>query len=184
MMERKISIFMLLTVLLAGFELPVHAQSAGTEVGIASYYHNKFVGRKTASGEIFVQDRLTAAHKTLPLGTWVRVTNLSNDSVVIVKINDRMPKWNKRSIDLTYLAATKLGYIYQGLAKVRIEVVPAPEEAAPRPDDLPVDALAFVKYDRLPGTHRQMDPASMRDLTAEELILCAPPVYSGKKKKK
>ena len=81
------------------------AQTGYVEEGTASYYHNKFVGRKTASGEIFTQDKMTAAHKSLPLGTWVMVTNKANDSVVILRINDRMPQWNKRSIDLTYSAA-------------------------------------------------------------------------------
>ena len=65
--------------------------------GVASYYHNKFNGRRTSNGEIFNNKNLTAAHKTLPLGTWVKVTNLNNDSVVIVKINDRLPKNSKRT---------------------------------------------------------------------------------------
>lgn len=93
------------------------------ETGIASYYHNKFNGRKTSSGEIFSNKNLTAAHKSLPLGTWVRVTNLKNDSVVVVKINDRLPKTSKRSIDLSVAAATQLNFIRAGLTKVTIEVL-------------------------------------------------------------
>ncbi|HNM09031.1 MAG TPA: septal ring lytic transglycosylase RlpA family protein, partial [Chitinophagales bacterium] len=96
----------LLFLLSGGFMLSSQAQVGRVETGIASYYHDKFVGRKTASGEIYSQDKMTAAHKSLPLGTWVKVTNLSNDSTVIVKINDRMPKSNGRSIDLTELAAS------------------------------------------------------------------------------
>ncbi|MBC7861422.1 MAG: septal ring lytic transglycosylase RlpA family protein [Bacteroidia bacterium] len=91
--------------------------------GVASYYHNKFNGRRTASGEIFWNDSLTAAHKTLPLGTWVRVTNLKNDSTVIVKVNDRLPKFSKRSIDLTTAAAKKLNFIRAGITKVKIEIL-------------------------------------------------------------
>jgi rare lipoprotein A len=91
--------------------------------GIASYYHNKFNGRKTASGEIFSNDSLTAAHKTLPLGTWVKVTNLKNDSSVILKINDRLPKTSTRTIDVTVAAARKLNFIREGLTKVVIEIL-------------------------------------------------------------
>ncbi|MFL5751942.1 MAG: septal ring lytic transglycosylase RlpA family protein [Bacteroidia bacterium] len=91
-------------------------------VGIASYYHSKFEGRKTSSGEVFSNNNLTAAHKTMRLGTWVKVTNLKNDSVVIVKINDRLPSTSKRLIDLSVRAATQLNFIRAGLTKVRIEV--------------------------------------------------------------
>ncbi|MBC8173311.1 MAG: septal ring lytic transglycosylase RlpA family protein [Chitinophagales bacterium] len=112
------------------------AQTGKTEIGVASYYHNKFVGRKTATGEIFVQDKMTAAHKTLPLNSWVKVTNLKNDSSVILRINDRMPQSNKRSIDLTLAAAKKLDYIHSGLTKVKIEVIPDPtkNEIPPKAD--------------------------------------------------
>lgn len=105
------------------------AQEKYVEEGIASFYHDKFVGRKTANGEIFTQTGMTAAHKSLKLGTWVRVTNLSNNESVVLRINDRMPKSNKRSIDLTYSAAEKLGYIAKGLTRVRIEVIDEPEVA-------------------------------------------------------
>jgi rare lipoprotein A len=94
-----------------------------TETGIASYYAKRFEGRKCANGEIFKHNQLTAAHKTLKLGTYVRVTNLKNDSVVIVKINDRLPKKSKRSIDLTMKAATQLNFVSRGLTKVKIERV-------------------------------------------------------------
>lgn len=111
----------------------MQAQIGKTEIGIASYYHDKFVGRKTATGEIFSQEKMTAAHKTLPLNSWVRVTNLSNDSVVILRINDRMPPWNKRSIDLTENAAKKLNYLHAGLTKVKIEVIPDPTKKMTKP---------------------------------------------------
>ncbi len=100
-------------------------KNVGVQFGVASYYHNKFNGRKTSNGEIFQNTGLTAAHKTLPLGTWVRVTNLKNDSVVVVKVNDRLPKTSKRSIDLTVAAAKQLNFIRAGLTKVKIEVIPA-----------------------------------------------------------
>jgi hypothetical protein len=91
--------------------------------GTASYYANKFEGRKTSSGEIFSQKKLTAAHKTLPFGTLLRVTNLSNDSVVVVKVNDRLPQSSTRMIDLSYVAAEKLNFIRKGLTKVKLEQV-------------------------------------------------------------
>lgn len=91
------------------------------ETGIASWYGKKFEGRRTSSGEIFRPDSLTAAHKTLPFGTLVRVTNLKNDSVIIVKINDRLPKKSKRCIDLSSGAAKRLGFLRAGLTEVRLE---------------------------------------------------------------
>lgn len=94
--------------------------------GVASYYHQKFVGRKTTSGEIFYNNKLTAAHKVLPLGTLVRVTNIANDSVVIVKINDRLPQNSKRTIDLSRKAAEQLNFIRKGLTQVAIEIISCP----------------------------------------------------------
>ncbi len=91
--------------------------------GIASYYHLKFNGRKTSSGEKFNNDSLTAAHKHLPFGTKVKVTNLNTKEFVIVRVNDRLPKKSKRSIDLTQEAARRLGIIRKGLQKVEIFVI-------------------------------------------------------------
>lgn len=93
------------------------------EKGIASYYGKSFEGRRTASGEILRNDSLTAAHKTLKFGTLVKVTNLKNDSVVIVKINDRLPKGSSRVIDLTIGAAKKLNFIKAGLTPVTLEII-------------------------------------------------------------
>ncbi len=96
---------------------------AKIQYGLASFYSNKFNGRKTANGEIFNNQKLTAAHNTLPLGTYVRVTNLRNKRSVVVKINDRLHHKNKRIIDLSRLAATKLGFIKSGLTRVKVEVL-------------------------------------------------------------
>ena len=93
------------------------------QYGMASFYSNKFNGRKTANGEIFNNQKLTAAHNTLPLGTYVRVTNLRNKRSVIVKINDRLHYKNKRIIDLSRIAASKLGFISSGLTRVKLEVL-------------------------------------------------------------
>lgn len=90
--------------------------------GIASYYSDEFVGKKTASGDIFNQKELTAACNILPLGTFVVVTNISNGKKLSVKINDRLSRKSKRLIDLTKEGAKQLGYINRGLAHVKIEV--------------------------------------------------------------
>ena len=91
--------------------------------GIASYYADKFHGRKTANGEVYDSKKLTAACNTLPLGTWIRVTNLSNNRSVIVKTNDRLHPRMTRIVDLSRAAAEKLGYIRKGLTKVKVEVL-------------------------------------------------------------
>lgn len=91
--------------------------------GMASFYASKFNGRRTASGEIFNQKNFTCACNVLPLGTWIRVTNLRNGRTVIVKTNDRLHPKMKRIIDLTRSAATKLGYIGWGLTRVKVEVL-------------------------------------------------------------
>src|ERR1700741_362143 len=96
---------------------------AQVQTGKASFYADKFDGNPTASGEKYRHNKLTAAHKSLPFGTRVRVTNLSNDLSVEVTINDRGPYVENRVIDLSRAAAEKLGFINQGLADVKIEVV-------------------------------------------------------------
>ena len=95
---------------------------AKVQYGIASYYHNKFQNRLTASGEKFDQQKMTAAHNGLPLNTWIRVTNLSNQRSVIVRVNDRLHRKNTRLVDLSNVAAKNLGYLGDGLTKVRVEV--------------------------------------------------------------
>ena len=92
-------------------------------VGIASYYADKFNGRQTANGEIYDSKKLTAACNSLPLGTWIRVTNLSNSRSVVVKTNDRMHPRMQRVVDLSRAAAEKLGYIGKGLTRVKVEVL-------------------------------------------------------------
>ena len=91
--------------------------SSKTETGTASFYAKKFEGRKCSSGQRFHHDSLTAAHKTLKFGTKVRVTNVKNDSVVFVTINDRLPKRSRRRIDLTLRAAKQLNFVKKRLNK-------------------------------------------------------------------
>ena len=108
--------FGLLFFMTCGFVVQLQLQK-----GRASYYSSRFEGRRTSSGEVFRQDSLTAAHKTLPFGTIVRVRNLKNDSVVVVKINDRLSKKSGHIIDLTLKAAKQLNFIHHGTAIVTLE---------------------------------------------------------------
>lgn len=93
-----------------------------SQTGHVSYYANKFHGRRTSSGAIYHKDSLTAAHKTLKFGTLLRVTNLANDSTVIVKVTDRMGK-SPHILDLSYAGAKQLNFIRNGIAKVKIEEI-------------------------------------------------------------
>ncbi len=100
--------------------------------GIASWYGTKFHRLATSSGEIYDMYQLTAAHRTLPIPTYVRVTNLDNGKSIIVRVNDRGPFHPQRIIDLSYAAAVKLGFDRIGTARVRVEsALPAPEEKRP-----------------------------------------------------
>jgi rare lipoprotein A len=90
--------------------------------GQASWYGDEFARRQTASGEPFDPGKLTGAHRTLPLGTRVRVTNLVNGRSVLITINDRGPFLPRRDIDLSYGAARALGMLRRGVARVRIEL--------------------------------------------------------------
>ena len=91
--------------------------------GTASYYSNSFNGKKTANGEIYSHKKMTAACNVLPLGTWIKVTNLKNGKSVVVKTNDRLHSKMKRVVDLSREAAEKLGYVKSGLTRVRVEVI-------------------------------------------------------------
>ena len=110
------------------FEPPIEAEPEPEATrslgrGVASYYGKKFHGRKTASGERFNMQAMTAAHKTLPFGTKVRVTNPSNGRSVIVRINDRGPYAHGRTIDLSRAAAQEIGIISRGHGTVELDIV-------------------------------------------------------------
>jgi len=100
-----------------------------SQKGIASYYADRLHGQVTASGERYNKNALTAAHKSLPLGTTVRVTSEASGKSVEVKINDRLYPRNKRVIDLSKRAATELGFARKGVGKVRVEVIGPKDEA-------------------------------------------------------
>lgn len=113
---------------------PLKSAHGFVEVGTASWYGPGFHGKTTSSGERFNQYAMTAAHKILPLGTRVRVTNLGNGKSVIVRINDRGPFVDDRVIDLSRAAGTRIGIVAQGTGRVRIQSigdVPEAEESSP-----------------------------------------------------
>jgi rare lipoprotein A len=101
-----------------------HAQdSALLDSGSASFYAAKFDGRRTASGEIFRNSDMTAAHRTLPFGSQVRVTNLANGRSVVVRVNDRGPWHKNRVIDVSRAAAEEIGMVRSGTARVTLELI-------------------------------------------------------------
>ncbi|MDE3236605.1 MAG: septal ring lytic transglycosylase RlpA family protein [Bacteroidota bacterium] len=126
MKNKYLLCLLLITILVACHRRSVPSSLPGsgklvTETGYASFYADKFDGRKTSSGEVFRQSKLTAAHKKLPFGTMVKVTNLSNNKAVVVKVNDRGPFVHSRIIDLSKSAAKQIDMIGAGVAKVKIE---------------------------------------------------------------
>lgn len=94
-----------------------------TLYGQASFYADKFHGRKTASGDVFSHSKFTAACNSLPLSTWIQVTNLRNGKIIVVQTNDRLSPKSKRLIDLTKAAAKKLEFISAGLTRVKVVVL-------------------------------------------------------------
>ena len=111
------------------------------ERGIASWYGSKFHGRRTSSGEPYDMYTMTAAHKHLPLPTWVEVRHLDNDRRIVVKVNDRGPFAEDRIIDLSYAAAAKLGMLGTGTAPVEIRTV-TPDDSMPDPQPARIRTVA------------------------------------------
>ena len=102
---------------------PVKGKIGWTERGVASWYGHPYHGRITSNGEVYDMNKMTAAHKRLPFNTWVRVTNLDNKQITIVRINDRGPFVGKRIIDLSRAAATDINMIVSGTALVQLKVI-------------------------------------------------------------
>jgi rare lipoprotein A len=98
-----------------------------SEIGVASWYGQKFQGKTTASGEVFDLNALTAAHLRLPFGTTIRVTNLRNSRSVVLRVNDRGPYIRRRVLDVSWAAAKRLGFVDSGTTLVRVEVVAYPK---------------------------------------------------------
>jgi rare lipoprotein A len=139
------------------------------QTGIASWYGPGFVGHATANGEEYDQDALTAAHKTLPMPTLVRVTNLENGRQIQIRINDRGPFVNDRIIDLSRRGAQLLGMINNGTAKVRVQIMPeesrqlalglgAGEEGVPKPTAAPAPQVSTQALAAAPTVQPKAQP--------------------------
>jgi rare lipoprotein A len=137
----RLMLFVSLTWFFTGWASPPRSTNGGASEpgapvppvdadGVASYYGKEHHGRKTANGEIFDMNKLTAAHRSLPFGALVKVTNLSNQRSVIVRINDRGPYYQGRIIDLSQAAAERLEMITSGITKVKLEVLDAKRPSA------------------------------------------------------
>lgn len=136
------------------------------ERGTASWYGSKFHGKPTSSGEPFDMHRVSAAHKTLPLPSWVEVTNLDNGRTLVVRVNDRGPFVGDRIIDLSYAAAIKLGVVEAGTARVEVRALEfddMPMLATTGPRRLPVELQvgAFSDRDRARAVARSLEQAGI-----------------------
>jgi len=147
--------------------VPIAAHQAYRESGVASWYGKKFHGQKTSSGEVYDMYQMSAAHKTLPIPSYARVTNLANGRSVVVRVNDRGPFHSDRIIDLSYAAAYKLGYTAAGSARVEVEsVAPGAEKVAPAAE--PVATQQANPAPQPPGVYLQVGAFSSRE-NAEDL---------------
>ncbi len=139
----------LLPVLL--FTMIIGGVSGQVQTGKASFYADKFEGSQTASGEKYKHNKLTAAHKSLPFGTKVRLTNLANNQTVEVTINDRGPYVEDRIVDVSRAAAEQLGFINNGLAEVKLEVIDAGDGKTSDPgrpiEHVTVDEKEFYEFE-------------------------------------
>ncbi|KAA0971335.1 septal ring lytic transglycosylase RlpA family protein [Pseudomonas sp. ANT_H12B] len=122
-MKRLLSTCALLSLLAGCASTDIIAPHGYDKTGTASYYGAKHHGKRTASGERFNKNSLTAAHRQLPFGTRVKVTNLNNDKSCVVRINDRGPYTRGRLIDVSHEAAEQLGMLRSGTAKVRVQAL-------------------------------------------------------------
>jgi len=150
-----------------------HARGFEQE-GVASWYGHEFHGRKTSNGEIYDMHAMTAAHKTLPLGTFVRVVNLNNNRTLDVRINDRGPFVRGRIIDLSYAAANELGVVGPGTAPVKIVALGAPVESSASGQ-----ATAYRPMDYYSGNFTFQVGAFAERTNAERLVQRLDQIYKN-----
>jgi len=136
---------------------PPAPQIRNGETGLASWYGRPYHGRQAANGEIYDMEKLTAAHRTLPFGTWVRVTNLNNNRTVEVRIIDRGPFVDGRIIDVSHAAAVEIELIGSGIAPVRLDILSSPEPAPRAETVFAVQTGAFQDKDRAERLRASME---------------------------
>lgn len=149
--------------LLFAYATSAFSQGDVETTGMASFYANKFEGRRTSSGDIFHQRKFTCAHRTLPFGTKLQVTNLSNNRSVIVTVNDRGPYGKGRIVDLTTAAAKELDFIKSGTTRVQIEIIIEPD---------PADTILSLS-DSASTVYRVEAPDSLAGMYTLKLTSCA-----------
>ena len=133
---------------------PLYTAPAGSHLTLASWYGPGFDGNRTSNGEIFNPDELTAASRTLPLGTYARVTNLGNGKSVIVRVNDRGPYVRGRGIDLSHAAAARVGLVHEGVGRVRVARLDTTASAIPDSPELWSDKVC-VRRRYHPSRHHR-----------------------------
>jgi rare lipoprotein A len=136
---------------------PAPARVTAGETGLASWYGHPYHGRPAANGEIYDMEAFTAAHRTLPFGTWVRVVNLSNQKTVDVRITDRGPFVENRIIDLSHAAAQAIGLVGPGVARVRLDMLSVPTTTAAQ-NWYAVQAGAFLDQERAERVRAALEP--------------------------
>jgi len=170
---------------------PLKTSRGYRERGLASWYGKKFHGQRTANGETYDMYAMTAAHKTLPLPSYLRVRNLNNGKSVIVRVNDRGPFHGNRIIDLSYAAATRLGIIGTGTGIVEIEGLTGDEPVtqtaarAPEPEPLPKAAAprlylqvgAFTSRDNAESLKLRLTGADLKSVHIKNAEIDAAPLY-------
>ena len=132
---------------------PMSSASRYTEEGLASWYGTKFHGKRTANGEVYDLYGMTAAHKTLPLPSYVRVSNRENGKSVVLRVNDRGPFHGNRIIDLSYAAAKRLGFAAVGVANVRVEGIDVDAFAAQQQEEAIEQQRLYVQMAALKNYH-------------------------------
>lgn len=148
-----------------------------SETGRASWYGPQFHGKLTASGERYDMNLMTAAHRTLPIPSYARVTNLANGKSIVVRINDRGPFHNNRIIDVSHAAARSLGFINHGVANVRVEqIVPENDtDALPEPKENGTIYVNLRQFDNRSEAQRYLEHTTRRlrhmNNTAQNLLL-------------
>jgi rare lipoprotein A len=142
---------------------PLNTAQGYRERGVASWYGKKFHGRRTSSGEAYDMYAMTAAHKTLPLPSYVRVRNLSNGRSVVVRVNDRGPFLHNRVIDLSYAAAARLGIIGTGTGLVEVEGITADSPTTTVRAPAPITVIATAQASAPPRLYLQAGAFANRD---------------------
>ena len=132
------------------------ARIGSGQTGVASWYGHPYHGRRAANGEVYDMEKLTAAHRTYPFDTWVRVKNLSNDRTVDVRIQDRGPFIRGRIIDLSHAAARKIDLVGPGITKVRLTVIKPPKAPARQPELYSIQVGAFRERRRAASVLSEM----------------------------